>query len=335
VSGPVPGPVAAAADLLLEATIVGSFSRVGYQARRVLAGWTDPDTTALAGRVALVTGATSGIGRAVAEGLARAGATVVILGRDRERTEAARAAIEQAADRGSGAVDVVVGDLSHLHDVRRVAREIGRSHHRLDAVVHNAGALVHDHRITQDGIELTAQTHVVAPFLLTSLLLPTLAATPESRVIHVVSGGLYTTRLSVEALAHADPADFDGVRAYARAKRASLVLAGEWSARARGVTVHAMHPGWVDTAGLQTSLPAFHRVARPLLRTAAQGADTAVWLATSAESGRPGGRLWLDRRPRGTHYRPGTADPPGEAGRLWAWCVERAGVDDPAVVEVG
>jgi NAD(P)-dependent dehydrogenase (short-subunit alcohol dehydrogenase family) len=328
----LPNIVVASMDAVLEASIVGSFSRIGYLARRRVAGWDDIGPGAMRGRIALVTGASSGLGLATAQGLAAAGATVVLLGRDPDRTDSARAAI---LDRHpEAAIEVVVADLTRLDDVRRAASEVIGRHDRLDVVVHNAGTLVHHHELTVDGIEVTAQTHVVAPFLLTASLLPVLVKTPGARVIHVVSGGLYTARLSVEALAATSPDGFDGVDAYAQAKRASLVLAEQWAARTAGTTAHdlrfhAMHPGWADTPGVRDALPTFHRLLAPVLRTPEEGVDTTVWLAASDIAHSSNGQLWLDRHPRRTTYLPRTATPDVEANRLWQWCLKRCGLDDP------
>ena len=181
--------------------------------------------------------------------------------------------------------------------------------------------------MTVDDLELTAQVHVVAPFLLTTLLLPLLRASADARVIFVSSGGMYTRRLDVDALEH-PPEPFDGVRAYANAKRAQVVLTGLWARHpaGRGISFHAMHPGWADTPGVQESLPGFRRVMRPLLRSAEQGADTMAWLAAAPEARESNGAFWLDRRPRATTVFPWTRTPEGEAERLWNWCVARSGV---------
>ena len=140
--------------------------------------------------------------------------------------------------------------------------------------------------LTVDGIELTAQTHVVAPFLLTAELLPLLGRHPGARVVTVSSGGMYTAAPRPRPPRRSAADDFDGVAAYARAKRAQVVLnrrVGRSGPRPSGVTFHAMHPGWVDTPGVQTALPDFARLMGPLLRTPDQGADTMVWLATARE----------------------------------------------------
>jgi NAD(P)-dependent dehydrogenase (short-subunit alcohol dehydrogenase family) len=138
---------------------------------------------------------------------------------------------------------------------------------------------------------------------------------------------MYLRRLDVDSLTP-DPAAFNGVAAYARTKRAQVVLSEEWSRRTRGagVAFHATHPGWVDTPGLRASLPSFTRLMRPLLRSPQEGADTIVWLASSPVVARGSGGFWHDRRPRSTVRLPRTATPEGAADRLWRWCAVHAGI---------
>ncbi|HEX7444533.1 MAG TPA: SDR family NAD(P)-dependent oxidoreductase [Acidimicrobiales bacterium] len=312
-------------DTALEGTILLSFSRVGYDVRSRLFGWSDLTERPMAGRVAIVTGATSGLGLAAATRLAALGASVRVLGRDIGRTDHARELITKAT--GNPDVEIGVADLASLDDVRRYASQFRAYHDRLDVLVNNAGAMVHEPQITGDGLEITAQTHVVAPFLLTAELMPLLSTTPGARVVTVSSGGMYTERLDVGRLDPGPPEDFDGVRAYAQAKRAQVVLNARWAERAAtsGVTFHAMHPGWVDTPGVQTALPEFARLMGPLLRTPDQGADTMVWLATAREPLASNGQFWLDRHRRWATKLPWTRTAPAEAERLWAWVSERAG----------
>ena len=127
---------------------------------------------------------------------------------------------------------------------------------------------------------------------------------------------MYTERLDLDRL-DTGPEGFDGVKAYAQAKRAQVVLNQQWAERAgaSGVTFHAMHPGWVDTPGVQTSLPDFYRVMGPWLRTPDQGADTMVWLAAADEPLASNGRFWLDRHRRWTNKLPWTRTRPGDADR--------------------
>lgn len=317
--------IARSVDAVLEATVVGSFSRAGYHVRSRLEGWPAADRGRdLAGRTVLVTGATSGIGLASAMRFAQLGATVRFLARDAARAEAARARIEAA---GGPHADVAydLADMSDLGSLREFATRVSAANPRLDALVHNAGALSRTFAQAPDGSELTLASHVLGPFLLTGLLLPTLRHAAPARVITVSSGGMYTQRLDLEDLEMAR-AGYDGRVAYARAKRAQVVLNREWDRRlgASDVVFHAMHPGWVDTPGVASGLPGFHRVMRPLLRTPEQGADTVVWLASADEALRSSGAFWLDRRRRSEHRVPWTRGAEDGAA-LWALCQRRTG----------
>jgi dehydrogenase/reductase SDR family protein 12 len=331
VSGLVPRVAARAVDLALEATVVPSFSRVGYLARRRLYGWDEPAAGSMAGRVAVVTGATGGLGEAIGTALAGLGATVWLLGRNWDRT--ASLAERMRANAPDADLRVAVADLARLSDVHAVADTLLAGTDRLDVLVHNAGALMSRYEQTVDGLETTSQVQLVAPFLLTSLVFPRLRATPGSRVITVSSGGMYLKRLDIDALTP-DPASFNGVAAYARTKRAQVVITEEWSRRTRdaGVTFHVTHPGWVDTPGLRSSLPGFTRLMGPLLRSPQEGVDTIVWLASRAAGARDGGEFWHDRRPRSTVRLPWTATPNGAPDRLWEWTAAHAGVSSTAGV---
>jgi dehydrogenase/reductase SDR family member 12 len=324
VTGLVSRAAAAAVDPLLEATVVPSFCRVGYVARHRLYAWQEPAGGSMVGRVVVVTGATGGIGGAVAAELARVGATVWLLGRDRDRTE--WLADQIRAGRPGADLRVAVADLARLSDVHAVADTLLAGNERLDVLVHNAGTLMNRHVLTVNGLETTAQVQVVAPFLLTSLLFPRLRSTPGSRVITVSSGGMYTRRLDVDALTPA-PASFNGVGAYASAKRAQVVLTQEWTRRTRGsgVAFHVTHPGWVDTPGLRASLPRFAHLMEPLLRSPREGADTIIWLASSDAGAHGSGQFWHDRRRRSTVRLQWTVTPEGEADRLWEWTSKNAG----------
>jgi dehydrogenase/reductase SDR family protein 12 len=271
-------------DAVAEATVAPGFSRIGIQLRRRLEEWDDPPP--INGRVVLVTGSTSGIGLAAATELAHLGAEVHLVGRDRGRGTAALHAVEAA---GPGPAHLHLVDLSDPSAVASLGERLGDSATRLDALVHNAGALTRTYETTPDGVERTLATHVLGPFLLTAALAPLLfSSTPDPddaagappTIVTVSSGGMYSQRFDIGAL-ESGPDGYDGVVAYARAKRAQLVLAEAWAARfaGAGVASYAMHPGWVDTPGLADGLPGFHSLVRPLLRTPAEGADTAVWLA--------------------------------------------------------
>ena len=196
-------------------------------------------------------------------------------------------------------------------------------------IVDNAGAIRPRRELSADGIETTFATMVVGPFVLIGGLLPLLEAS-SGRVISVVSGGLYAQPLDVEDLQY-EGGTYDGTRAYARAKRASVTLTREWGRRAggRGIRFNAMHPGWADTPGLTEALPTFHRVMRPMLRSPEEGVDTTVWLATDPAAGHRGGQLFLDRRARPFDRVPMTRLDRSERRRLWDAVVRLSGRPDP------
>lgn len=299
-------------DTILDRTVLPGYTSVGYKLRA--RGW--DDLPSMAGKVVIVTGATGGIGLAAAEGFARLGADVRLLVRNAERGE--KAAAKVRADVADATVGVELCDVSDLASVRAFAEQFTAKEHRLDVLVHNAGVLPPERKVTEDGIELTFATNVVGPFLLTSLLADLLAAAAPSRVINISSGGMYTAKLDVDDLQSAE-GTFDGVRAYAQTKRAEVILTELWAERLRerGVVVHSMHPGWVDTPGVQESLPTFNKVMGPLLRDAGQGADTIVWLGAADEPLHSTGEFWHDRRTRPTHRVPWTKETDDDRRRLW------------------
>ena len=320
--------LAAFVDNLLEITVIGSFSRLGYGVRRRLFGWSAPLPGAMAGRTVLLTGATSGLGREAARELATLGARVILAGRDEAKLERVRH--ELAHLHGEDRFPTLVVDMSSLASVAEAVERVLAEEPRLDAVIDNAGAIFSNRQVTGEGIEATLATMVVGPFALIAGLLPLLEATPGARVISVTSGGQYAQRLRLDDLQWtAEP--WNGTRAYARAKRAQVSLMREWTRRSprRDITFVAMHPGWADTPGIAAALPGFHRVMGPLLRTPAEGVDTMVWLAADAHAADLAGRLVLDRRARPFDRIPSTRVPPADRRRLWDAVVRLSGIADP------
>ena len=316
-------------DDALEVTVVGSFPRVGFVLRRLLFGWAPPADGALRGRTALVTGPTSGLGRAATDALASMGARVILVGRSAERLTAVRDAL--VATHGEDRFPIVVADMGSLASVRAAADRIIETEPRLDVLVDNAGAIFPERSESPDGIEATLAVLVVGPFVLVSGLLPLLRRTPGARVVCVTSGGMYTQKLDLDDL-QSTVVPFSGPRAYARAKRAQVALVREWARRLRGtgVTINAMHPGWADTPGLAETLPGFYRAMRPVLRSPAEGVDTIAWLAADPAGAATSGSLYLDRRPRPFDRVPGTRLSPGDRRRLWDMIVALSGAPDPA-----
>lgn len=302
-------------DAFLDRSLLG-YTSIGYRWRP------HPRVTAnLNGRSALVTGATSGLGQRTATELARLGATVIIVGRNQDKTE--RVASDIIAQTENPDVGVEIADLSLMSDVRSLADRITAPLHIL---VNNAGVLTPMRTETAEGIETTFATNLLGHFLLTNLLVPKLAVSAPARVINVSSGGMYTQSLVVDDLQSAR-GDYDGAKTYARTKRGQVVLTELWAEALadHGIVVHAMHPGWADTPGVSKSLPRFYKIMKPLLRSPAQGADTIVWLCASDEAARSTGQFWHDRRPRPTHRFASTRETDDDRQRFWSHLCDYSG----------
>ena len=303
-------------DAALELAVVPSFSRIGPAVRSHLYDWPAMPERSLAGKTALVTGATSGIGRAAVSRLAQAGARVVLLGRSADKLESLKSELISLA--GEDRFPLVIADMSSLKSVRTAVAQITDREDQLDVLVDNAGAIYPERIESEDAIEKTLAILVCGPFALTGGLLPLLRRSGDGRVVAVTSGGMYTQPVDLADLEWRNR-PYNGARVYAQAKRIQVALVREWARRfaGAGVSFNAMHPGWADTPGLADSLPGFYRLMKPLLRTPEQGADTIAWLATTPTLAAPGGRLYLDRRPRPFDRAPQTRLSADDRAELW------------------
>jgi NAD(P)-dependent dehydrogenase (short-subunit alcohol dehydrogenase family) len=242
------------------------------------------------GKVCVVTGATNGIGRETALALARRGATVALCARDEARGEAALA--EVAAGAGPR---LFVADFASLTQVRRLAREIDEAFPRLDVLVNNAGAIHMRRKRTVDGLEATFAVNHLAPFLLTSLLLPKLRASAPSRIVNVASDAHHSARLDFDDLM--SERGYAGMQVYARSKLANVLFTYELARRidGSGVTANALHPGVVAT-GFGKNDPGWLnlgvRISGPFMLTPARGAETTLHVATSPELERVSGKYF-------------------------------------------
>lgn len=305
-------------DDLLDATVVFSFTNIGHKLRR--SGW--DEIPRMDGRTVVVTGATSGIGRAASEAMAGLGAQVILVARNPAKAE--QTATEMAESTGTHP-EVEIADLSLMSEVRDVAARLAQRG-PIHVLVNNAGALFTERGVTAEGNERSLSLNLMSPFLLTNLLIPHMVESAPARIITVASGGMYTQKVELEDMQY-ERGEYKGSVAYARAKRGQVILTGLWAEQlaGRGVVVHAMHPGWADTPGVEKSLPTFRKITGPFLRTAAEGADTIVWLAAAPAPAEAIGLFWLDRRPRPTHKLGSTRETPAEREALWEALVELTG----------
>ncbi|MGM0393946.1 MAG: SDR family NAD(P)-dependent oxidoreductase [Thermodesulfobacteriota bacterium] len=288
------------------------FSRFGYDLSRRF--WTEPNGT-LYGRNVVLTGGTSGIGKAAAFMLAEKKAFLTIVARNEKKAQQVQQEIMEKT--GNPHVDYVLADLSLMQDIKQVSKQLQDSKKSVDILINNAGALFNERKETSEGFEQTFATDLLGVFYLTELLKKSIVRS-SGRIVNVSSGGMYTQKIAVHDLENRQE-PYNGAKAYARAKRGIVILTRIWADQLEkdGITVHAMHPGWVDTPGIERSLPEFHSLVSNLLRTPEQGADTIVWLALSETAARSTGRFWLDRRPHETVVFPGTAESEEERQALW------------------
>jgi dehydrogenase/reductase SDR family member 12 len=286
-------------DTVLDRSVVLGYTKIGSGLRSLW--WpADPRAGALATKRVLVTGATSGIGEAMAKSFAELGATVHLLGRNTEK-------VKHSAGRIRGEVPGAMVleetcDVSDLDAVRAWTDDFNGRVDTLHGLVHNAGAMPKQRIVTAQGHETQLACHVLGPQLITDRLLTPLRDADGAQVVFVSSGGMYAAPLEVDDLELA-AGKYDGVRVYARTKRMQVVLADAWAQRlaTTAVRVASMHPGWAKTPGVAESLPTFQKVTGPLLRDAADGADTAVWLVATRPPSHPP-HFWHDRAQRPTTF---------------------------------
>jgi retinol dehydrogenase 14 len=248
-------------------------------------------------KICIVTGANSGIGKATALGLAKMGATVVMVCRDRTRGEKARTEIRAAS--GNPSVDLMIADLSSQASIRRLAEDFLEKYSKLHVLVNNAGVSPMKCSVTVDGIETTLAVNHLAPFLLTNLLLDVLKASSPARIVNVSS--------SAHAQAHIDFDDLQSekhysmIRAYSQSKLANVLFTYELDRRLKGtgVTANCLHPGVVRTNLGKDATGAFRvlfTVTRPFLKTPEEGAATSVYLASAPELEGVSGKYFIDKK---------------------------------------
>lgn len=256
------------------------------------------DGRQLAGRTVLVTGATSGIGRATALGLATMGAHVATTGRDRGRTQDVARKISAAGGRN---VEVFVADLSYQAQVRRLASEVLEGLPRRDLLVNNVGGYWSSRHVTAGGLEHTFALNHLAPFLLTNLLLDRPERSAPARVVTVASNAQATGRIDFDHLQGVR--SYSGGRAYSQSKLANVLFTYQLASRLResAVTANALHPGVVRTSFGAEDPTRIQRLVipflRPVLKSPPRGATTSIHLASAPELEQVSGGYFANRRP--------------------------------------
>jgi NAD(P)-dependent dehydrogenase (short-subunit alcohol dehydrogenase family) len=251
------------------------------------------------GKIALVTGATSGMGKFIALEMARQGATVVIAARTPDKGRAAQAEIQAAAE--NSAVDYLVADLSSQRAIRAMAQEFRKRYTHLHVLVNNAGAHFMERRSSVDGFEMNFAVNHLATVLLTELLLETLRASAPARIVNVASNSM-THAIDWEDLQ--SEKSYKPLRAYGQAKLAVVMYSYDMARRlaGTGVTVNALHPGIVGTDIIDDVAPApfrpFLRIIKSFLLTPQQGARTAIVLASSPQVEGITGQYYVQGRPK-------------------------------------
>lgn len=250
------------------------------------------NTRAMGQRTVLVTGASAGIGKAAAIGIAKTGAHVLLLCRERTRGEAARAEVLVHDPEA----ELFLADLSSQAEVRRVAAEILAAHPRLDVLLNNAGGVFPGRTLTVDGLEMTFALNHLGPFLLTNLLLTALRAATPSRVVNVASEAHQGARIPFDDLM--GEKSYGGFEAYKRSKLANLLFTYELARRLEGtgVTCNALHPGVVATEIARRAPWLVRWVWGVVTRSPEKGARTSITLATSPDVANVTGAYFIDEK---------------------------------------
>ena len=251
----------------------------------------------MGGKVVLITGGTSGIGKAAATALAGMGATVVITGRNEER--GMRALQEIREESGNDGVELILADLTVQDEVRRLAEELRERHNQLEVLVNNAGLVLSERTETPDGIETQLAINHLAPFLLTNLLLDLLKESAPSRIVTVSSDAHRWAKIDLDDLQSRKR--YRGMQVYGKTKLANIMFTYELAERLEGtgVTANCMHPGGVNTNfGNNQGGPMnlLFRLFKPFMRSPEQGADTLIYLASSPEVEGMTGKYLADRK---------------------------------------
>ncbi|XP_037784361.1 dehydrogenase/reductase SDR family member 12-like [Penaeus monodon] len=248
----------------------------------------------------VITGSNSGIGFEIGREVARRGGVLHMVCRNFEAAKQARSDIITTT--GNDKIHLHTVDLSRPREVLAWAREFAATHDRLHVLINNAGCMIHERRLDADEIENNFAVNTLAVHILVTTLLPLLQRSEDARVINVSSAGMLCVKLDPHDLTHENLEPFNGTLVYSQNKRQQVVMTLWYAQRYDNIHFSSMHPGWADTVAVRTSIPQFYEMMKDNLRSAAEGADTAVWLAISkAAVKHPSGLFFQDREPVSVH----------------------------------
>ncbi len=282
----------------------------------------------MSGKVCLVTGATSGIGRVTARELARMDATVVAVGRNRQKGEETVAEIKRRS--ANDKVEFLQADLSSQESIRDLARTFTDKYDQLQVLVSNAGGVFSKRETTVDGLEMTFALDHLAYFLLTTLLLPVLERSAPARIINVSSGAQGTGKIDFDDLQGAKR--YSGWRAYSQAKLANVLFTYELARRLQGtgVTANCLHPGFVATGFAQNNsgaLQALIKAGQVFAISPEKGAETSVFLASSPLVEGVSGKYFANKKEKKSAKQ---SYDESAARRLWDVSAQLTGTKDGA-----
>lgn len=279
-------------------------------------------------KIVLITGATGGIGKAAAISMAKSGYTVIIHGRNKQKTEEVCKEIQSIS--GNKRVDFITGDFSLMEDVKNVANTVISRYEKLDVLINNAGGIMSNEReTTKDGFEMTIAVNLMAPFLLTELLLNHLKKSEDGRIVNVSSNSHQLNAKpnfsDLELLKNYSP-----LTAYGNAKLFLIWVTQHLADKlkqsaANQLSVNTLHPGAVATNfGVESNLGGLlnilGKLARPFFKTAEQGAETIIYLATADEVKNTSGKYFVNKKEAAVSTKYYSK---AQEELVWNYCIEK------------
>jgi dehydrogenase/reductase SDR family protein 12 len=283
---------------------MGKYTTPVQSAPSIGRGVKGADGVDLDGKVVVITGANSGIGKTISTYAAAKGANVYMICRSKERAEMARDEIVKITS--NPAVNIVLADVSELDQVKSAVKEVQSREECVDVLYCNAGKLLNDRQTTSDGTEITVAAHLIGgSYLLTKLCMPLLKASAakgnDPKVVFVTSGGMLLNKLPTwDVLMNKNPEVYDGVKAYSYAKRGQVILAEEFAKDNTGITFLSAHPGWTATDAVDEAFGSNKSLFEPL-RNLWSGAEGLAWFMGAKKDELINGGFYLDRKPQSKH----------------------------------